>query len=493
MLLSIPRNHRKPPLDSLTIVVLGDIARSPRIIRHALSFADHRWSVSIIAYSAGPASNPPIGLTQHPNINLIPLPEFPHRFTLGLPKILFAILVGPSKALYLGLSLVFILLFKANQASYILVQNPPAIPTLPIVQFSRLILGSKLIIDWHNTAYSILALKFGNDSHLVVRLAEWIEATFGKYADLHLFVTEAEKLSLSNSWNLQGKKKVFYDRPPKSFCRLTIPEIHSFIIQCSFNSDPLLLEIFNAKSTGLSNGTLLTFEELGTDAPKLKPDRPALLVSSTSWTIDEDFHVLIDALSIYAESKKTHGSLPKVMCLITGKGPLKDYYGQIVRQKSQREGWDQIGICCRSVWFEDPADYRRLLGSADLGISLHQSSSGLDLPMKVVDMFGCQLPVCARNFDCISELVKHNQNGLVFDSAGELAQQIKELLAGFNGAELSGSSKLEELRRRIPTVIYGPEVVKASSKDNDQDLSTRRWTCWEDEWYRHVLQTVQSI
>ena len=150
--------------------------------------------------------------------------------------------------------------------------------------------------------------------------------------------------------------------------------------------------------------------------------RPIILVSSTSWTKDEDFSILLNAMKQYESkacmpsSRTNHYFYPQLLLIITGKGPEKEFYLRQIRREQHK--WKYITI--RTAWLE-AEDYPRLLAAADLGICLHYSSSGVDLPMKVVDMFGAGLPVLAINFKSINELVQHGKQGYVFDDADQLA------------------------------------------------------------------------
>lgn len=113
-----------------------------------------------------------------------------------------------------------------------------------------------------------------------------------------------------------------------------------------------------------------------------RKERPVLLVSSTSWTTDEDFSILLDSLAAFDLACINSVSSGIVLvAVITGKGPQKAAYEKTI--SSMR--FSHVAIA--TMWLE-AMDYPKLLGSADLGVSLHTSTSGLDLPMKV-GMFPC--------------------------------------------------------------------------------------------------------
>ena len=98
-------------------------------------------------------------------------------------------------------------------------------------------------------------------------------------------------------------------------------------------------------------------------------------------------------LSFYNYNKNTHSLFSNFLAFpnFLFKGPLKEYYENEIKNKI----WRYVEIVL--PWLESD-DYPKLLASCDLGISLHKSSSNLDLPMKIVDMFGCCLPVCAFRY-----------------------------------------------------------------------------------------------
>ncbi|KAJ2635555.1 mannosyltransferase [Coemansia sp. RSA 1286] len=223
-----------------------------------------------------------------------------------------------------------------------------------------------------------------------------------------------------------GRLIVLHDKAPKHFKHLSAPEIQK--LWTRLLDDPqmaglrrLLPDTSDASDAASEQTSLLT-QRLSDGKVAMRKNRPMLLVSSTSWTADEDFSVLLEALKTYdlaAQSKSNGSNLPSLAVLITGKGPLRAFYEEQIGRLRL------ASVCIVTAWLS-AEDYPLLLGSADLGISLHTSSSGLDLPMKVVDMLGCGTPVCAYGFSCIRELVTE-RNGLVFSDAAELAQQIQSL------------------------------------------------------------------
>ena len=72
----------------------------------------------------------------------------------------------------------------------------------------------------------------------------------------------------------------------------------------------------------------------------MRADRPVFCLSSTSYTPDEDFMVLINALDkLYKKLEELKRiekkfSFPKLQFIVTGKGPLKDHYLEIFDQKN---------------------------------------------------------------------------------------------------------------------------------------------------------------
>ncbi|KAG7210657.1 hypothetical protein KM043_012165 [Ampulex compressa] len=352
---------------------------------HAMSYAKEGFTVDFIGY---PGSLPLKEIRDDPHIKIHYLRE-PPTLTDKLPTIVhYAI-----KVLWQAVTLLWILIYK-RISSYLILQNPPTVPTIPVCWFYCILTDTKFMIDWHNYGYSLLALSLKKE-HVLVKLAKFIESFFGSMADKNFCVTRAMKEDLLEKWGIEAH--VLYDRPADNFHSILLEEKHEFLLKLAQKYDEFKGEIEDAT----------IFTEKSSDGVRLLPHRPGFIVSSTSWTEDEDFSILLNALQDYEnEADTAETSLPNLICAITVITP----------------------------WLENE-EYPKILASADLGICLHTSSSGLDLPMKIVDMFGCGLPVCAYEFNCLSELVRHDENGLVFASDAELASQLKRWFRNFPNNE----------------------------------------------------------
>jgi beta-1,4-mannosyltransferase len=409
----------------VAIVVLGDLGRSPRMQYHALALADAGARVELIGYEGRP---PDRAVLQHPRIRL-------HRLSTPLrqaaPRWLFVPAAAADIALQAAV-LGWMLAAGVPRPDVVLVQNPPAFPTLPVARAAAWLRGARLVVDWHNFGADLLALKMGG-AHPLVRLARAAERAFGRGAGGHLCVSEAMRERLVSDWGVPSAS-VLRDRPAKRLGRTPPDESQRLV-------DRLSLEL---------NLTA--------------PGRPALIITSSSWTLDEDFSLLLDAL-VYCEAAILHRQdLPRMLFVLTGEGRLRAAW------EARVAALGLTRVRTRCLW-ASAEDYPRLLGAADLGLSLHRSASGVDLPMKIADMFGAGLPVCALDYGpVLGELVRDGENGRRFATADELGAQLCALFAGFPArtvaldqlragvARLSTESWADGWQREARAVLLGAHV-----------------------------------
>mmetsp|Transcript_7624 Transcript_7624/g.13814 ORF Transcript_7624/g.13814 Transcript_7624/m.13814 type:complete len:478 (-) Transcript_7624:1741-3174(-) len=466
-------------LVNVAVVVNGSAAQSPRTMHHVemLLQQNNRGSLTFIvhlfAYPPLPSSlddtHSSVDRTSdryqllhtyfrfHP----LPSPSFALRQDHNQSQTLLYSLQFASRGILAAstrsIALLKQLIFCGAHLDIILVQIPPSIPTLACVHLARLLSffsnkrtksrHTKVLLDWHNFGYTLLSV--AKAPHFITYFAKMYEKVLSSFwIEHHFCVSKAMQLFLQTQWRIHSH--VFYDKPSSQFHPCSRVESKELFVKLSQEY---------ALSSDLERIGRSSDEDYGRDTN-------FMCVSSTSWTADEDFELLENAMVILDEAVDV-----TVWMFITGKGPLRS---EFERRWSLRN-WRNVRL--QTVWLSR-SDYIALLGSAHVGICLHSSSSGLDLPMKVVDMFGCGLPVLAMDFECIQELVT-DQFGLLFRSAEELAQQLRSLIEAEKQTNpASHGSAILNTRQ-----VMRENVVKQySSAESRADA----------EWNRVVLPVIQD-
>ena len=391
------------------------------------------------------------------------------------------------KGILLLIKLLYIL-FTIPSYDLIIIQNPPSLPAV-LAAFIRQIAGTlfgnrkyNIIIDWHNLGFSFYG--YLNPLRIVTYMLEGIMSSL---AQGHVCVSSAMSIWLDNNFRITPT--VLYDRPSSIFMVDSNASIrHELLTKLEFTDRKLFPNLYKDIKHSKDDQTIQTICKDGNIRMLGERERVPLLVSSTSWTEDEDFNLLINALLKLdvqlhelsshfdqrasslklREFKNAHMLLtetigPRVVVAISGKGALKSKFEKKI-QALQKEGkLDRVAI--RTVWLE--ADmYPHFLGAADLGLSLHTSSSGLDLPMKVLDMFGSKVPVLAVNFRALTELITPGVNGYIFVNAQELTDYILHLFF----TPKNSLSSLIKLKESI----------------------SKKTSTWDENWNQNMLPLVKK-
>ena len=360
------------------VIVIGDLGSSPRMQYHATSLAAAGSDVDLIGL-AGAAVAPAVEANPRIQVHRLADRGFEGRSKGGIRRFVFA---SALRAVGQGVRL-FRTLMSIQKPNTFLVQNPPAFPTLFIAWLVSRLRGARFVIDWHNLSHTIVAVRVG-EGHRAVKALKRSERRWAKRADAHLTVSKALAGWLAREFGV--KATVVYDRPAQWFTR---PD---------------------------ASTAAALWGKVATDA-HLSQMRVPIVVCPTSWTPDEDFDLLLEALERVERQLGKNGvpSSPVLAVFLTGRGALRETF----EARASRRNFKAIAV--RTIWLE-PADYPVFVGMADLGLCLHQSSSGLDLPMKLADLRGSGVPVAVFDYaPVLGEVMTPGHEGVVFRDPGDLA------------------------------------------------------------------------
>ncbi len=340
---------------------------------HAVSLASAGADVDLIGLE-GSEVIPGVGSNPRIAVHRLPDRAFAGRYKGGVRRFVYGSL---ARGIGQGWRL-FRVLMRIPKPDVMLVQNPPAFPSLFVTWMASRLRGARFVIDWHNLSHTIAAVKVGEHHHAVKAIAR-SERRWAKRAGAHLAVSTALSDWLSREYKI--KAAVLYDRPGAAFSR-----------------------------TAADAATAL-WERLGKEH-RLGARQP-LVVCPTSWTPDEDFDLLLEGLERAERLLKAQSAWLAV--ILTGRGPLRESFDA----RAARRNFTAITL--RTIWLE-AADYPVLVGMADLGLCLHQSSSGLDLPMKLADLRGAGVPTAVYDYaPVLGEVMTTGQHGVTFRDPGDLA------------------------------------------------------------------------
>lgn len=408
----------------VAVLVQGELAQSPRMLNHARELAAAGAEVHLLGF-AGIALPPEF--TQRPCFAIHEISRVGAKRWRNLPRPLF-IAAAALRSLWLTLRIGWLLLRSLPRPHSILVQTPPALPAAALALAAAWIRRAGLIVDWHNFAAAMLALRIG-PGHFLVRVVARFEQWLARKAHANLCVSDALCQRVRPSARRSGCL-VLRDRPLRQPRRVIASE-----------RDHILSRVWEA----------LGIEPDLSDSPD-----PVVVVSSTSWSQDEDMAMLLDGLiALMGPGSKPSPEFPPLAVIVTGLGPGRAEF------QARASGLGRPGLQIATGWLADDL-YRDLLRAAHLGVSMHRSASGLDLPMKIVDMIEAGLPVLAYDYaPCLGELLPRERAAGFFTTPTELADHLGSLLQGY------------------------PELARLTGIRNAMsDLATPRWA---EEWRRVAL------